>query len=348
MSVAEGFIVDFNKHPKNNKYYAGDAGQKLGIDIGSERWLLKFPKTTKGLKSPQVSYTSSPLSEYLGSKIYAALRVPVHETMLGVRDGRLVVACKDFERQGLRFTDFKSIKNSYLPSMGDDVTSGSGTDLSEILRVIELSEAGKAAGDIEQRFWDMFVIDFIIHNNDRNNTNWGILQDADYRHIGLAPVFDNGNAFSNKRADTTFEHRINDPALIRQDAYEVFTNAYLDEKGHHIKPAEFLRNTGDGAAIEAVSRIVGRWDKDVVQAIFDEVPVEFNGIKVMSEARREYYLRMMDLSVSEVLAPIHDKQKGNKGVADCRQMSLEDKGAQAEAASRNQATGKGPQQRAAR
>ena len=38
----------------------------------------------------------TPLSEYLGSHIYSILGYPAHETILGVRDGLLVVACKDF------------------------------------------------------------------------------------------------------------------------------------------------------------------------------------------------------------------------------------------------------------
>jgi len=38
----------------------------------------------------------TPLSEFLGSHIYAILGYPVHETLLGYRKGKIVVACKDF------------------------------------------------------------------------------------------------------------------------------------------------------------------------------------------------------------------------------------------------------------
>jgi len=50
------------------------------------------------LFNPQISYTTSPLSEYLGSKIYEALGIPVHETVLGIRKNKVVVACRDFTK----------------------------------------------------------------------------------------------------------------------------------------------------------------------------------------------------------------------------------------------------------
>lgn len=54
-----------------------------------------YGKTKKNAHFP--SYTASPLSEYIGSQIYQSLGIPVHETMLGIRDNKLVVACKDFD-----------------------------------------------------------------------------------------------------------------------------------------------------------------------------------------------------------------------------------------------------------
>ena len=44
-----------------------------------------------------VSYTTSPVSEYIGSHIYQSMGFPVHETKLGTYQNKVVVACKDFK-----------------------------------------------------------------------------------------------------------------------------------------------------------------------------------------------------------------------------------------------------------
>lgn len=76
--------------------YGGRAGDKDGITINGEYYIVKYPKSTKSMNVKDMSYTTAPLSEYLGSKIYEVLGIDIHETMLGIRNGKLVVACKDF------------------------------------------------------------------------------------------------------------------------------------------------------------------------------------------------------------------------------------------------------------
>ena len=92
-------IEDFNNVEVNNLVYGGRSGQKLGIVLNDENWFLKFPKSTKNFeKQVNMSYSTSPLSEYIGSHIYKSINIPVHETKLGIKDGRVVVACKDFRK----------------------------------------------------------------------------------------------------------------------------------------------------------------------------------------------------------------------------------------------------------
>jgi serine/threonine protein kinase HipA of HipAB toxin-antitoxin module len=76
-----------------------------------------------------------------------------------------------------------------------------------------------------KRFWDMFIIDFLIGNHDRNNTNWGVLVN-DYNIIGLAPVYDNGWAFLDKSSECQFESKLNDKNLLLGVAYKGFRCVY--------------------------------------------------------------------------------------------------------------------------
>ena len=43
--------------------------------IDGEYWFIKYPKTTRGMseKAQQISYTTAPLSEYIGSHKYFAV-----------------------------------------------------------------------------------------------------------------------------------------------------------------------------------------------------------------------------------------------------------------------------------
>ena len=94
-------LIDFSNCPYSNRHgmYGGMAGDKDGILYNNENWIIKYPKnmdTMNGVDKTQHQYTTAPLSEYIGSHIYKILGYNVHETLLGVRNNKIVVACKDF------------------------------------------------------------------------------------------------------------------------------------------------------------------------------------------------------------------------------------------------------------
>ena len=106
-------IADLRDCAPSGLFYGGRAGQKEGILIEGEPWIAKYPRTTRDLMGKHLpSYTSSPVSEYLGSHIYELLGIPVHETMLGYRAGKIVCACRDFTFPNARLFEFKEIKNA--------------------------------------------------------------------------------------------------------------------------------------------------------------------------------------------------------------------------------------------
>ena len=106
-------IADLRDCAPSGLFYGGRAGRKEGILIEGEPWIAKYPRTTRDLAGKHLpSYTSSPVSEYLGSHIYELLGIPVHETMLGYRAGKIVCACRDFTFPNARLFEFKEIKNA--------------------------------------------------------------------------------------------------------------------------------------------------------------------------------------------------------------------------------------------
>ena len=65
------------------------------------------------MRKVEISYMTAPLPEYIGSQIYKVLGYKVHETKLGIRNGKLVLACKDFAKPDLQLQEFREIKNYY-------------------------------------------------------------------------------------------------------------------------------------------------------------------------------------------------------------------------------------------
>ena len=114
------------------------------------------------MQNVAISYTNSPLSEYIGSHIYEILGIPVHKTLLGFRNGKIVVACEDFLSDTDHLYEFAQLKVTFTPHFVDsngEITNGTGTDLKEILLTLGQHEMLKDITGIEERFWNMFVVD---------------------------------------------------------------------------------------------------------------------------------------------------------------------------------------------
>ena len=315
--------IDFEKSEiAMGVFYGGDAGAKEAVVYNDAIWLLKFPKATRGYANPQISYTTSPLSEYLGSKIYESLDIPVHETMLGVRKNKIIVACKDFTRKqetrssqvsrgfhGLRqkrhLVPFHDLKNSFMSNDLDSYSgSGSETLLAEVLATIEGQDILKSIHGVADRFWDMFVVDAFIGNNDRNNGNWGILIDPDNNEASLAPVYDNGNAFFNKRSIEQMSKRLNSDEAMRNDAYLTPVCAFkytgLDNEGHMINPFNFMKQDENVDCKAAVNRFVNRIKMEKIERLIEEIPESFGCLSVMPKVQKDFYIKLMRMRLEYI------------------------------------------------
>lgn len=129
-------MIDFDDYKQNDRMYGGTAGRKIGIVYQNADYIIKFPGNLKehAMKNINLSYSNSPICEYIGSKIYELLGIPVHNTILGKRNGKIVVACKDFIEPGDRLYEFDKIKVTFEPSFLDSNGNERNMDL---LKVVE-------------------------------------------------------------------------------------------------------------------------------------------------------------------------------------------------------------------
>lgn len=303
-------LNDYSKAQINNQLYGGAAGQKLGININGENWFLKFPKSTRSMKNVNISYTTSPLSEYIGSHIYEDIGIDVHATELGIYDNKLVVACKDFKKDNELLFDFNAIKNRYSKDMDETSSVSSRQPLEELAEIFENNQIFKEVPELKDRFYDMFVVDALIGNHDRNNGNWGILVNSLNQAIRLAPVYDNGASFSNKSDDEKIKEIINDEHKFRQNVYESRISSFsLNEK--IINPLKYIETMEDKKLNEAVIRIVPKINIENIFKIIDKIPNEYNDIKVISDIQRKYYKKSILYRYEQVLLPTYEKlEKG--------------------------------------
>lgn len=320
-----GDIADLRGCAESNRFYGGRAGRKVGILIDGEPWIAKFPRTTRDLKGRHLpSYTSSPVSEHIGSRIYASLGIPAHETMLGYYQGRIVCACKDFCHPDKNLYEFRELKNS----TPDDSAGFSGTPsdgeaifLSDVLASIEIVGVLGSTPGVLERFWDMFVVDAFIKNPDRNNGNWGLLKDR-AGGFGLAPVYDCGSCLFSKRSASFARERLGDPGMVEQDAFGTNVSCYRlasddDPQGRAIRPFDYMSRSDNPDLAAAVLRFAENADMEKIEAVVDSVPEEAFGTVIMDEGVRESHKVLLRKRYEEGILPAveHAREVASRAAA---------------------------------
>ena len=293
--------------------YGGHGGSKRGIIIDNERWFLKYPKSTKSMDVEGLSYSTTPLSEYLGSHIYESLGIETHETKLGFANGKIVVACKDFLDSNETIIDYNMIKNEYdenvekaIEHLSTSSNTNSNHDLEEVLLIMEENPYFKSIPELKIRFWDMFVIDAFISNNDRNEGNWGLVLNKETNELRLSPVFDNGASFYNKSNDDKLSSIYEDDFKFKQSVYDSSISIY-SLNGKRINPLKFIESMENNECNKAILRIIPKINMDKIKSIFDEIKEEYNDLPVLSKMQKTYYLKSLEYKYNNVLIPVYNK-----------------------------------------
>lgn len=297
--------------------YGGMAGFKDGILYENAYWIIKYPKSTAGLTDvAELSYVSSPLSEYLGSHIYEILGYDVHETMLCFRENKIAVACKDFRTDDQQLLEIRTLKNSaneelthLLETTFVSTSSSHMIDLDEILTHLRMNRNLKDVPGIIERFWDMLVVDILINNNDRNNGNWGILRDnAGSR---LAPIFDNGAAFNSKTPDSKLYNLLQNEDLFERSVLNGATT--FSREGKRISAHQML-NLDIPELRMAIQKNVPKIQSNLeaIKGLIEAVPYDYTTptgkvLSVCTDIRKEFYIRSIQMRFDKMLWSIYRK-----------------------------------------
>ena len=266
-----------------NRAYNGANGKKIAVSYKDEVWILKFPNDVRERPNEQL-YSNSCFSEHVGCTIYDLLGIPVQETLLGTFvNGRtkVVCACKDFTKPGLRLFDFCSIKNTVLESG----SGGTGTELNDVLEAIEQQQFMDSIV-ARRRFWQMFVVDALLGNFDRHNGNWGFLVDENTGMTELAPVFDCGSCLLPQADETIMTRCLENEDELNARIYS-FPSSMLKIEGKKINYLEFLTNCRDEQLLAILREL-----RPAIQALdFERIIAE---TPYMTDLQRRFLTRYLN------------------------------------------------------
>lgn len=244
--------------------------------------MLKFPAETRF--SREMSYSNGTVSEYISCHVYKLLGVPVQDTLLGTYTHKgkqkVVVACKDLEKDGYQLKDFASLKNTII----DSARGGYGTELSEILLTIDEQQFVSSLA-LKKFFWDMFVIDALLGNFDRHNGNWGFLINEKLRDVRISPVFDCGSCLF-PEMDVGLMQRVMEDASELEHRLYVMPKSAVMQHDKKIGYFDFLRSGTNADCTASLLDIASRINESAINAIVDETPL-------ITETKKMFYKFML-------------------------------------------------------
>lgn len=284
-------LADADSLENSNLVYGGRACNKLGVVYGGKDYLLKFPGNLKNrnFKNVVLSYSNSPVCEYIGSHIFQMIGMDAHHTLLAKRGGKTVVLCEDFTGINITLQEFSDIKTTFEPSFLDkdgNLTNGDGARLSEILLVLKQHPFYQRVPEAIDFFWRMFIVDAFIGNQDRNNGNWGLLYDRNKQQHFVAPVYDNGNCLNDKWDEDKMLKFLSRREDFQNIAWKAYTCYQLNDSDKRLNPFQVIES---GTYLECSSALVWvleRINMDVIYKFIDYVTV-------LSEIQRQFYKELL-------------------------------------------------------
>lgn len=156
--------------------------------------------------------------------------------------------------------------------------------------------------ELEERFWDMFIVDAYIGNSDRNNGNWGIIRDQD-GNKRLAPVYDNGNSFNNKWDDTKIHDVLLDEKMMEIEGYKG-RRCIFENQGKRINPYHYVAKTEEPLCLKELMKIVPliQTKECFINNLVDELPN-----KCANSERKQFFKQILQIRMEKVLIPAYER-----------------------------------------
>lgn len=287
-------IIDFTGCPNGFREYGG-SDNKISIEYQGNKYMLKLPEKSEKVNDLQTSYANNVFSEYLGSHIIASLGLPVHETILGLYNGKPAVACKDFTGDGYRLQEFSWMMRSFY----DKSQIGRIPTYNQLYEVIKQHPMLANVKDCAiERYWETFIADALIGNFDRHKGNWGYLVNETTKDVKLAPIYDCGSSLYPNLSEDGMKRILADRQEIEVRMYK-FPKAALNRNENPHKENkwgyyELIASGYDRNCTKAFDKIYNNIDLKGIHDIVNNMPF-------ISDDRKQFYNQMLDYRKEYIL-----------------------------------------------
>ena len=273
-------MIDFTKSVEVFNMYKGSEVKKTLLYNG-KRYLVKFPEPVLD-KNKNISYINNAFSEYVGSNIFKITGFEVQNTILGTYKSnnkiKIVCACEDFCDETHVLYEFENL------AISSSTEKKIGTELSDIMEVIDNNKMKIDKIKFKEYFWNMFIIDSLIGNTDRHNGNFGFLIDVTNNNITNAPIYDCGSCLSPMLDDNDIS-KLSD-SEIKNIAVNIYSAIKINDK--RINCFSFISSTCNNECNDAVKRIFKNIDILKIEEFI-------NNIEGMSLVRKKFYINLIEI-----------------------------------------------------
>lgn len=261
-------LINFTDTQQTKKAYVEASCQNKSVIYDGSRYMLKFASAHR--KDGTNRRSNSCFSEYLGSQIFQSIGIPTQRTLLGFfrENGkeRSVVACSDFTSPGITLQNFASLKNQIL-----DSTQSKGMKLPSIQHVLQEQRAVPTEL-LKERFWDMFIVDALIGNGNRNDANWGFLYNAETDEASLSPIYACSNSLFPQMEEQEMVQVLSDETELDRLVYNSPASIFqIGDK--RINYFNFISSGLSPDCTQALIQITPRIDMEQIREIIWEMPL---------------------------------------------------------------------------
>ncbi|MDR1604512.1 MAG: HipA domain-containing protein [Gracilibacteraceae bacterium] len=282
-------MIDFNSGTELPNKFLGSE-KKTTLLYNNEIYMIKFPDPIRD-KNNTLSYMNNQFSEHIGCRIFRVCGLSAQETILGAytdKTGRkkIVVGCKDFTQDGTTLYECSKLANAIVT-----VDEKIKATIENVRLIIQETDFIKDKTGATTQFWDMFVVDALLGNNDRHLDNWGFLSKDN--EFSPAPVYDCGSSLGALLSDDQMRRLLDDE--IEFNSIEYNTKSCYSLNGQRIFYHKIFK-TPPNELNEAIRRITPRIDLELVK----ETVLSTEGI---SDIRKEYLIKSLTVRYERILAP---------------------------------------------
>lgn len=259
------------------------------------RYVLKLPDNFDAISgiSPEEeipNYTNDPVCELLCSMILSSLKMPTQKIELCKYKGKICAAYKYFIQDDEILIKFDPVFHAQKESFKEQEAIG----INDVANII-----GERYPQAIEFFWDMFIVDALTGNNARNV--WGVIVNKKLSFLRIAPVVDNGSAFSKGWSDKYIEKIMEDIDGLKTLICNI--EIPFADNGNIITHNHYLNENPSKECIEAAMRVV---PKIKIKKYCDFIDsLVYSGL--LSKIKADFYKLSLQWRYEEILRTVFKK-----------------------------------------